>query len=98
MKKILLAAITLFIAVFLEAQNIYPTHWWVGMNDPRLQLLIHNDNAISGDKISFQSSSKDVKVVKVHRVENPRYLFVDLEIARTAKPQKVKFTFGGAQG
>ena len=97
MKKILLAAITLFIAAFLEAQNIYPTHWWVGMNDPKLQLLIHNVSDIKWDNVLFQSSSRDIKVVKVHKAENPRYLFVDLEIARTAKPQKVKFSFGSGK-
>ena len=95
MRKILFAAINLLIAASLHAQHIYPTHWWVGMNDPKLQLVIHSDKSISVDKMAFQSSSKDVKVLKVHKTENPRYLFVDVEIARAAKPQKVKFSFGG---
>ena len=54
MKKILFALIAFFIAAVLDAQVIYPTHWWVGMNDSKLQLLIHNDNEISGDKLLFQ--------------------------------------------
>ena len=95
MKKILLAVFILCIAEGLVAQHVYPTHWWAGMNEPRLQLMIHSEKNISVDKLAFQSSSADVKVVKVHKAENPHYLFVDLEIARGARPQKLKFSFGG---
>lgn len=75
--------------------HIYPTHWWTGMKDNRLQLIIHSDQNISVDKLVFQSSSPDVKVKKVNKVENRHYLIVDLEIAGNAKPQKLTFSFGG---
>jgi glycosidase len=77
------------------AQKVYPTHWWVGMNNPNLQLMIHSDHNIAVAKLAFTSSSPDVKVVKVHKAENPHYIFVDLFVARSAKPQTVKFSFGG---
>jgi glycosidase len=75
--------------------DIYPTHWWVGMKNQKLQLLIRGSENISSDKLSFQSSSADVKVVKVHRPENKHYIIVDLQIVASAKPQQVKFSFGG---
>ncbi|MFN8290493.1 MAG: alpha-amylase family glycosyl hydrolase [Chitinophagaceae bacterium] len=97
MKKYLL-----FILIFIAASgqaadkiNVYPTHWWAGMKNPNLQLMIHADRDIAVDKLAFSSSSKDVKVVKVTRAENPHYIFVDLLIAATARPQTVTFSFGG---
>lgn len=78
--------------------DVYPTHWWVGMKNNKLQLLIRDTdpNRIIGvDKLSFQSNSPDVKVVKVHRPENRNYIIVDLLIAKQAKPQTVTFRFGG---
>lgn len=77
------------------AQSIYPSHWWVGMQNQKLQLVIHSEMNIAVDKLVFKSSSKDVKVVKINKVENRHYLFVDVEIAKTAKPQIVRFSFGG---
>lgn len=78
-----------------DSPYVYPTHWWVGMKNTKLQLIIHADNDIAVDKLVFRSSSKDVKVIKVNKTENRHYLFVDLEISPTAKPQTVKFSFGG---
>src|SRR5918993_5065687 len=73
----------------------YPTHWWVGMKNRSLQLLIRGAENISSDKLNFVSSSPDVKVIKIHKQENPHYLIIDLEIAAAARPQQVKFSFGG---
>lgn len=75
--------------------NVYPTNWWVGMKNNKLQLMIHAPVDIGVDKLVVNSSSKDVKVIKVNRAENRHYIFVDLEIAPAAKPQTVKFSFGG---
>jgi neopullulanase len=65
------------------------------MKNNKLQLMIHSDKDIAVDKLAVNSSSKEVKVVKINRVENRHYIFVDLEIAKTAKPQKLKISFGG---
>src|SRR5258706_1028033 len=97
MKKIfvfVLYCLTFFTG-FSQDIKIYPSNWWVGMKDPKLQLMIHGNENITMDKLVFRSSSPDVKVIKVNRPENRHYLFVDLQIAGTAKPQDVKFSFGG---
>lgn len=65
------------------------------MKNPKLQLLIRGTENIISDKVSFQSSSTDVKVLAIHKPDNKHYLIVDLEISRTARPQQVKFSFGG---
>jgi neopullulanase len=94
MKRIVLFAF-LLLQSSLYAQDIYPAHWWTGMKNNKLQLMIHSDKDIAVDKLAVNSSSKEVKVVKINRVENRHYIFVDLEIAKTAKPQKLKISFGG---
>ena len=95
MKRIcVLMVVQLFLAGLVEAQLVYPTHWWVGMKDSKLQLVIRTDKEITGTNPAFRSSSPDVRVIKVVSAENKHFLFVDLQIAGTAKPQKVKFTFG----
>lgn len=94
MKRIVIFAF-LLLQVSLHAQEVYPTHWWTGMKDNKLQLLIHSEKDIAFDKMVFRSSSPDVKVLKVHRLTNRHYIIADLEIARNAKPQKLTFSFGG---
>ena len=99
MKKLFfLSAFIIFsFAAFTQNEiNVYPTHWWTGMKNNRLQLIIHsNANNIAVDQLVLRSSSNDVKVVKVHKPQNRHYIFADLEISRSARPQKVKFSFGG---
>lgn len=87
-----LTSLVLFVCV-AQAQRVYPSHWYTGMKDRRLQLLIHDSTEI-GKNVQFRSSSKDVRVVKVNTVSNPRYLFVDLELSATARPQELVFTYG----
>jgi glycosidase len=58
-------------------------NWWVGMKNPNLQLLIHGNN-ISQYQVSIKYPG--VKVIKVNKVENPNYLFVNLTIdSKSAK-------------
>ena len=55
MKKIItlvFLSITSIVAIAQDALTIYPTHWWVNMKNPKLQLLIHGDG--TGGSIVFQ--------------------------------------------
>jgi glycosidase len=96
-KKIISCFAFLLCCIIANAYTtkLYPTNWWVGMKSPKLQLMIHSTYNFAVGNLAFLSSSKDVKVVKVHKVENPHYLFVDVEIAPGAKPQSLNFSFGG---
>ena len=62
----------------LLADRIVPVNWWVGMKDPRLQLIIHGQN-ISGASVDINYPG--VKVERVSKTENPNYLFVDLTLS-----------------
>ncbi len=92
MKKTILLFLSL-ISVNLFAQKlerIEPMFWFTGMKETKLQLLVHGDDiALTGVRLSYPG----VTLVKVNKVENPNYLFLDLEISATAKPGKFPINF-----
>lgn len=96
MKKIFVSGLV-FLAVMIQtfAQDIYPSHWWTGMKDSKLQLLVHRDR-IANEKVSMTPYA-GVKLVKQSKVENPNYLFIDLVIDRSAKPGKLQFRIDNLQ-
>ena len=82
-----LSLLTLFTSVFSATKiDVYPTHWWVGMKNPNLQLMIHGDQDIAKGKVTVSHSGVLVKAV--HQPENKHYLFVDLQISNTVRPGK----------
>lgn len=101
MKKNLFCLLCLvFISVWSFAsgynlQGVYPSNWWVGMKNPNLQLMIHADN-VGNDKITV--SYPGVKLIKVNKVDNKNYVFLDLVIAASTKPGKVKIHFESGEG
>lgn len=84
----------LLAGLFAHAQSpqitrIDPTHWWVGMKNPTLQLLVYGPNA---GTLTYSLAYPGVRLVKTHTVENPNYAFLDLVIASTAKAGTLKIT------
>jgi len=100
MKKIFFI---LLCSLFLDSysvfsQEIYPTHWWVGMKTNKLQLLMRSTEPgrnLYVDKLVVRSSSPDFKIIKINKLENRHYLSLDVEIAANARPQTVEISFGG---
>jgi hypothetical protein len=90
MKKILLGVLILCaVAVYADdSLNVYPTHWWVGMKNPRLQIMIHMQGI--GNYAAVSLSYPGVRLVTSHKVESPNYIFIDLDISAAAKPGKMK--------
>ncbi|MGI4750711.1 MAG: glycoside hydrolase family 13 protein [Janthinobacterium lividum] len=74
-------------------ERVEPAFWWTGMKNPKLQLLVHGKN-IAARKVSFQYPG--IKLIKVNNVENQNYLFIDIEIAATAKPGAFIISFSSA--
>ncbi|QKJ28697.1 glycoside hydrolase family 13 protein [Mucilaginibacter mali] len=93
--KLALSLAGLFLSGYVMAQmpaldHVEPAFWWVGMKNPKLQLLVHGDH-IANRTASLKYPS--VKVAAVHKVENPNYLFIDLEISASAKAGKFPISF-----
>jgi glycosidase len=93
--KLLTILLTILCSFQLKAQlpkleRIEPAFWWVGMHEPKLQLLVHGQN-IQAQTVSINYAG--VKLLKVHQVENPNYLFLDLELSPETKPGKFPIIF-----
>lgn len=99
MKKILLLCLTVSTTFLAVAQNemikLYPTHWWTGMKWNKLQVMVHSesDKNVWADKSVVSLNYPGVKLVKVHKPENRKYVFLDLEISPLAKPGTMKIDF-----
>lgn len=65
------------IAQNIQLERIEPSNWWVGMQDNSLQLMVHGEN-ISESTVNIES--KSVKLIDIQKVENPNYLFINLEV------------------
>jgi len=73
-----------------EIIRIEPPNWWVGMKKPLLQLLVYG-NDIAEFKVSVKHES--VNLIKVNKVENPNYLFLDLLIDKSTRAGSFKINF-----
>lgn len=74
-----------------DIQRINPTNWWVGMKNQNLQILVYGKN-ISKAKVSLKPYA-GVKLLKTQKVENPNYVFIDLDITKAAKAGNLQFIF-----
>ena len=88
-------------SVVLTAQSVevYPTHWWVGMKNSNLQIMVHAENI--ANKIPMikmpetgMKIGEGITLVQIERVESPNYIFLDVRMTKEAKPGKYNFTFG----
>jgi len=61
---------------------INPPFWWKGMKNTKLQILIYDFN-IKNSVVSLKNAT-GIKLLKVNRVPNPNYLFIDLDITEKA--------------
>jgi len=75
-------------------ERIEPANWWTGMKNPFLQLIVHGNNIAQRD-VALQYPGVTLKAV--HKVENPNYLFLDLEISAGTAPGAfpIRFTRKG---
>lgn len=92
MKRSLLLIVLFAVHIVVSAstykvESIWPTHWWVGMKNPNLQLMVRGMNV---QTVKFSISYPGVKLVKVTKSENNNYAFLDLVISPSAKPGKMK--------
>ena len=102
MKRILVVSVALLCVIFSFAQKndyrCYPTHWWTGMKWNKVQVMVHGENIADNFPMikmgpTGVNLATGVTLVKINRVENPNYIFLDLVIAPTAKPGKINFPF-----
>jgi neopullulanase len=94
-RKLIAFCLLLFIsASFSSAQDtrVYPSHWWAGMKNPKLQLMVHSPG-IKDAYRSLEINYPGVKLDKVTKVEGANYIFVDLTLSSGVKPGTIKLKF-----
>lgn len=92
-KQILICLIVLqFITITINAQlqHVEPPFWWAGMKNPELQIMVYGEN-ISDTKAELQYDG--VTLESVCKVENPDFLFLNLELSPDVKPGKFEIIF-----
>ena len=88
----------LFIVTLLSADNnksyqidhLEPPSWWIDMANNTLQLMVHGKNI---SDLEPELTYLGVVINKVHRLDNPNYLFIDLLISETTMPGKFDILF-----
>lgn len=93
MKKLFVIILVLFslnVGAQSKFDHVEPMFWWVGMKNPKLQVMVHGKDIAS---YAVQLEYPGVKLAAVNKVENPNYLFIDLEIAADTKAGKFPITF-----
>lgn len=95
MKKLLLAFAMLICsnAFAIDMLGVYPTHWWVGMKNPKLQLILHGEKV--GLFTKFVSNNPAIKIEKISKAESKNYVFLDLHISAAAKAGVFKINMSG---
>ena len=77
----------------IPIKHIEPLSWWVGMNNPQLQLMVNGENISA---LAPVIDYPGVQVVNTETTDNNNYLFINLRIAENAKPGS--FTINFKQG
>lgn len=83
--KLLFIILLFHISVFGNDLRIEPSFWWVGMKNPNLQLIVYGTNI---SELTPIVKYEGVTLVKVSKVENKNYLFIDLQIDKSTQPGK----------
>lgn len=72
--------------------HIAPLNWWVGMKDPRLQIIVHGQNVAAANvSIDYPGLQLD----KVNKVENPNYLILDLTVSPNCRAGTFNIVLSG---
>ena len=74
--------------LFAQQTTLSPTNWWVGMKWNKVQILLYNKNhSIKNSEVKINYAG--VSIAKINKLENERYLALDVVIAQNAKPGNV---------
>ena len=75
--------------------HVYPSNWWAGMKHTTIEVMLRGEAV--GRTRTVQVSYPGVKLLDWHRVHNPHYLFLHLEIGPTARPGTLRIMLSGGQ-
>jgi glycosidase len=90
--KLVLLSLTLLTpaAYASKIDHLEPAFWWAGMKDSKLQLMVHAKDI---QQAKVQLNYPGVTLTGLQKVENPNYLFVDLDLSPDVKPGSFDLVF-----
>ena len=74
----------------IKLQRVEPPFWWTGFKNPELQVMVYGKNI---GKTDPSVSSAGIKLKLVHVMDNPNYLFLDINISKNAEPGSFPIAF-----
>jgi len=74
----------------VELIKIDPPFWWTGMKNSSLQLLVYGKDI---SKATPEISYPGIRVKEIKRVENPNYLFINLDISKETQAGNINLQF-----
>ena len=73
-----------------QLERVEPPFWWSDMKNKNLQLLVYGKNIA---ELKVRIDHKKVELKKVHKVDSPNYLFLDLELDKNIKATSIPILF-----
>ncbi len=95
MKRLSLLILTILTSTLLlsaanQPKHVEPPFWWAGMENEHLQLLVHaNDIGFTTPKMGYEG----ITLKKTVKVDNPNYLFLNMDISDEAKAGSFNIRF-----
>jgi glycosidase len=71
-----------------QMPTVYPSNWWVGMKYSKPELMIHGEDIGDAAEVTAKGVP-GVQLVEWHRVANPNYLFLHVQISPATKPGRI---------
>ena len=62
--------------------HVEPLNWWVDMNSPKFEILVHGDKVGECD---VNISDERIKLIKTINLENPNYIVLGIQILERSK-------------
>ncbi len=81
---ITLLLLTTCILCKAQIKHVEPPYWWAGMDEPELQIMLHQPN-IGTAKVTLKNA-ESIKIMGYYSADNPNYGFLSLNISE-APPQ-----------
>ncbi len=82
-----------FSASAIDMFGVFPSNWFTGMKNTDLQLMMYGEKIGLFTKVTINHPG--VRVIKLNKVENVNYIFVDVTIAANTKPGNFKIILSG---
>jgi len=77
-----------------EIKHLEPPFWYAGMNNQKLQILVHGSNI---SQLQAEIQYAGISTIELVRTDNPNYLFIYLNLEKSVQPGKFDIHFTSAK-